>query len=86
MKTTMQELIDWIECDNDNNVYDICDMAKELLEKEKKQIINAHLDGQSLVSCKDEYAEQYYNETFKSETIVTEFRDNTIKVEKFKKK
>jgi len=40
MKTTMQELIDWIECDNDNNVYDILDMAKELLEKEKEQTID----------------------------------------------
>ena len=36
-------------------------------EMEKEQIIDAHLDGQSLVSCKDEYAEQYYNEIFKSE-------------------
>jgi hypothetical protein len=41
MKTTMQELINWIECDNDNNVYDILDMAKELLEKEREQIIKA---------------------------------------------
>jgi hypothetical protein len=40
------------------------EQAKEM---EKQQIIDAHLDGQSLVSCKDEYAEQYYNETFKSE-------------------
>ena len=37
------------------------------IKMEKKQIIDAHLDGQSLVSCKDEYAEQYYNEIFKSE-------------------
>jgi len=36
-------------------------VAKEM---EKQQIIEAHLDGQSLVSCKDEYAEQYYKETF----------------------
>jgi hypothetical protein len=33
-------------------------------EMEKQQIIEAHLDGQSLVSCKDEYAEQYYNENY----------------------
>lgn len=39
----------------------------ELIEKEKEQIIDAHLDGQSLVSCKDEYAEQYYNETYKQD-------------------
>ena len=35
--------------------------AKEL---EKEQIKDAHIDGQSLVSCKDEYAENYYNETY----------------------
>jgi hypothetical protein len=42
----------------------LIDQAKQM---EKEQIIEAHLDGQSLVSCKDEYAELYYNETFKSE-------------------
>ena len=30
------------------------------------EIIESHLDGQSLVSCKDEYAEQYYNDKFKN--------------------
>ena len=39
------------------------DQAKSM---EKQEIIDAHLDGQSLVSCKDEYAEQYYQETFGS--------------------
>lgn len=42
----------------------IFEQAKEM---HKAEIINAHLDGQSLVSCKDEYAEQYYNETFKKD-------------------
>jgi hypothetical protein len=37
---------------------------KQAKEMEKEQIIDTHIDGQSLVSCKDEYAEQYYNETF----------------------
>ena len=37
---------------------------KQAKEMERQQIIDAHLDGQSLVSCKDEYAEQYYTETF----------------------
>jgi len=45
---------------------DYMKFKKEALEMEKKQIIDAHLDGQSLVSCKDEYAEQYYQETFGS--------------------
>ena len=40
---------------------------KQAKEMHKKEIIEAHLDGQSLVSCKDEYAEQYYQETFVSE-------------------
>jgi vacuolar-type H+-ATPase subunit H len=42
----------------------LIEQAKEI---EKQQIIDAHLDGQSLVSCKDEYAEQYYNKTFNKE-------------------
>lgn len=29
-------------------------------------------------------AEQYYNETYKTKTIVTEFRDGSVKVETFK--
>ena len=74
MKTAMKELIDWIECDNDNNVYDICDMAKELLEKEKKQIINAHFNGCEIGEMFNNEnrafiidSKQYSNETFKSE-------------------
>ena len=42
------------------------ELFKQAKQMEQEQIINAHLDGQSLVSCKDEYAEHYYNETFKS--------------------
>ena len=59
-KTSMQELIDWL----DPSFSSVIDKAKELLEKEKQQIIDAHKDGQSLVSCKDEYAENYYNDTY----------------------
>jgi hypothetical protein len=43
------------------------ELLEQAKEMERQQIIDAHLDGQSLVSCKDEYAEQYYTETFKSE-------------------
>jgi hypothetical protein len=69
----MKTAVEWLE---DNLIFEpwaeehfkhnseCWDKAKEM---EKQQIIDAHLDGQSLVSCKDEYAEQYYNETFKSE-------------------
>ena len=41
------------------------DFMKPFLEIEKQQIIDAHLDGQSFLSFKDEHAQQYYNETFK---------------------
>jgi hypothetical protein len=44
--------------------YEIKEFVKQAKAMEKEQIVNAHLDGQSLVSCKDEYAEQYYNETY----------------------
>jgi hypothetical protein len=69
----MMTAIDWFLEELENNDWywlpesiknEIIYQAKEM---EKQQIIDAHLDGQSLVSCKDEYAEQYYNETFKSE-------------------
>ena len=39
-------------------------LIEKAKEMEKQQIIDANLDGQSLVSCKYEYAEQYYNETY----------------------
>jgi hypothetical protein len=66
MKTAVEELADKLKKNHgiDLRLYDEFQQAKET---EKQQIIDAHLDGQSLVSCKDEYAEQYYNETFKSE-------------------
>jgi hypothetical protein len=40
---------------------------KQAKEMEKQQIIDAHLDGQSFSIAIEEidYAEQYYNETFK---------------------
>ena len=60
MKTAMQELIDWVECTNDNNVYDILDMAKELLEKEKEQIIQ-HIDRYCDLYGHKTVGEQLYN-------------------------
>jgi hypothetical protein len=42
------------------------------LEKEKEQIIQAHIDGFDHIVVdfkKQEYAEQYYNQTYKPETI-----------------
>ena len=45
---------------------DLSEYFNKAKEMEKQQIIDAHLDGQSLVSCKDEYAVQYYIDTFKN--------------------
>lgn len=39
----------------------------ELLEMEKEQIIDAHLDGQTTWDVTSKTADKYYNETFKSE-------------------
>jgi hypothetical protein len=62
-----QTAVEWLE-DKLPTIFKEITINKQLLEKakemEKQQIIDAHLDGQSLVSCKDEYAEQYYKETF----------------------
>ncbi len=57
----------------------IIEQAKEM---EKEQICNAWYN--SLTKGDYNSANEYYNETFKSETIVTEFKDGTIKVETFK--
>ena len=40
------------------------ELFEQVKEMEKQQIIDAHLDGQSFLSLKNEHAEQYYNETF----------------------
>jgi hypothetical protein len=69
MKTAMQEMIEYLE-----NIYyvkeilDWEDIKKNIIKKEKEQIIQARIDGDenySLVGGKRyEYAEQYYNETY----------------------
>ncbi len=69
MKTAMQEMIEYLE-----NVYyvkeilDWEDIKKNIIQKEKEQIIQARIDGDenySLIGGKRyEYAEQYYNETY----------------------
>jgi hypothetical protein len=49
MKTAMQELIEWFynrpEYDKTSEGYEIMEKAKELLEKEKEQIIDAYING-----------------------------------------
>ena len=74
----MQELIDRLDktekqLDKENNLvmssalFAAKQMALEFLEKEKEQLIKAHIDGFDHIVVdfkKQEYAEQYYNETF----------------------
>jgi hypothetical protein len=57
----------------------------ELLEMEKEQIRKSYCDGELHFASKQiRTSEQYYNETFKTQTIVTTYRDGTIEVETFK--
>jgi len=69
----MQELIEWIEQRfNNPQETEVFKKATELLEKEKEQIIDAHLEGWSdaydyLKLDSNEQARQaedYYNETY----------------------
>ncbi len=64
----MQEMIEYLE-----NVYyvkeilDWEDIKKNIIKKEKEQIIQAHIDGFDHIVVdfkKQEYAEQYYNQTY----------------------
>jgi hypothetical protein len=69
MKTAMQEHFEWLQ---ENQLYfgipiEAIDNAEDLLEKEKEQIIQAHIDGFDHIVVdfkKQEYAEQYYNQTY----------------------
>ena len=69
----MQTSIEWLrnELVNNENIRwrgtNINVLIEQARQMHKQEIIDAHLDGQSLVSCKDEYAEQYYQETFKKD-------------------
>ncbi len=65
----MQEHFEWLQ---ENQLYfgipiEAIDNAEDLLEKEKEQIIKAHIDGFDHIVVdfkKQEYAEQYYNQTY----------------------
>jgi len=71
MKTAMQELKERLLVDADvfpnraSYVYEIIgDIDGELLEKEKKQIIDAQENGHSYYEENGMEGEQYYNSTF----------------------
>ena len=57
------------------------------LKLEEQQILNAHHDASmqhGFEYSADDLAQEYFNETYKTKTIVTEFRDGSVKVETFK--
>ena len=57
----MQELMEWL----DDSIPET--IKEKYLEKEKEQIIQAHIDGFDHIVVdfkKQEYAEQYYNQTY----------------------
>ena len=74
MKTAMQELIEYIESNEIVYNKDLILKLKELLEKEKEQIIDAsknsyiagYLDNQCKVDESMNFPEQYYNEKYQN--------------------
>ena len=74
MKTAIQKLIDFIESTQlpkEGAANCIYEKAKELLQKEKEQIIEAHADGSEDLNFNGEIterglknAEYYYNQTY----------------------
>jgi hypothetical protein len=73
-KSVMQELIDELESIKNYKYKELTiRLVKEKLEKEKEQIINAHLEGWSDAydyiysdsNTKARQAEDYYSETYK---------------------
>ena len=70
MKTALTELIEWMEQNQYFIGNDLYAKQKELLKKEKEQIVEAYIRSAEQMSWKaeaddEEMAEQYYNETFK---------------------
>jgi hypothetical protein len=65
MKTAMQELIEYLNGDAYAGICDIRNRAKELLEKEKEQIMMAYNDGYvNKAFDKQRNPLEYYNQTY----------------------
>ena len=64
MKTAIQELVDIMNEDQVSFCEWFLDNYKIFIEKEKKQIEKAFIDGEHQQGFEGE-AEQYYNETYK---------------------
>ncbi len=74
-KTAIQELIQWtIDVQYPIDI-EFRDKVIELLEKEKEQIIKAHIDGFDYIAefKKREFAEQYFNYTYNQNDNETNF-------------
>jgi hypothetical protein len=74
MKTAMQELIEHVESIWSNGGWEetIKEKAKELLEKEKEQIIDAYYGGVKLLSGDIESAaKHYYYQTYNQNKLFT---------------
>ena len=78
-KTALQQFIEWgNQMIGDHpaktlSFYEAIDKAEELLEVEKEQIMDAHIEGQRVFDTHQhtqwttDQAELYYNETYKKE-------------------
>jgi hypothetical protein len=63
-KTSVNFLVDIIKLKYDLDLYHVKKEIEQANQMFEEQIIEAHLDGQSLVSCDDIYAKQYYTDTY----------------------
>jgi len=99
MKTAMQELMEWFynrpEYDKSSEGYEIMEKAKELLEKEKEQILNDYMEGVDagiLYSNGKVFIskEEYYNRTYTQDRElgkeITDLLENYKKDKTFKQK
>lgn len=81
MKTAMQQLIEWINSEDDllefsnrwNPIDDIVKKATQLLEEEKRQIVDAYEQGHYKPDFSEigvsivEEGKKYYNQTYNNE-------------------
>ncbi len=83
MKTAVEWLVEHLNLDETSPNYNELTINKAK-KMEKEQIIEAYNKSFLLRDKPYSTAEKYYNETYKTKIIVTEFRDGSVKVETFK--
>ncbi len=85
MKTAVEFLIDEIIKLTGVNIQMDEPIIEQAKEMEKEQIEQAYFDGTNYTDNGfGENPTDYYIQTYKTETIVTEYRDGSINVETFK--